>query len=149
MQGMQNGAMYRVRIRAILFIHSFPRKREAMRILIVDDERSIRDLLVEKLSSLDYEVFPAPDGLEGLRMVEQVRPDIMILDVNMPVLDGYGVLSRLRAMENVPHTYVIMLTARAELAEVERGLEAGADDYLPKPFELGERVARGPAARRC
>jgi len=120
-----------------------------MRILIVDDERSIRDLLVEKLSSLGYEVLPAPDGLEGLRLVEQVRPDIMILDVNMPVLDGYGVLSRLRAMENVPHTYVIMLTARAELAEVERGLEAGADDYLPKPFELRELVARCTRPSAC
>ncbi len=145
---MHNGAMYQAGIQAILCIHSFPRKREAMRILIVDDERSIRDLLVEKLSSLGYEVLPAPDGLEGLRLVEQVRPDIMILDVNMPVLDGYGVLSRLRAMENVPHTYVIMLTARAELAEVERGLEAGADDYLPKPFELRELVARVHAAER-
>ena len=90
---MHNGAMYQAGIQAILCIHSFPRKREAMRILIVDDERSIRDLLVEKLSSLGYEVLPAPDGLEGLRLVEQVRPDIMILDVNMPVLDGYGVLS--------------------------------------------------------
>ncbi len=119
-----------------------------MRILVVDDQASIRDLLADELNSLGYEVFLAGDGLEGLKLVEQVRPNILILDVTMPGLDGFELLGRLRIRERVPHLYVLMLTARAKLEEVERGLESGADDYISKPFELRELVARVHAAER-
>jgi sigma-B regulation protein RsbU (phosphoserine phosphatase) len=119
-----------------------------MRILVVDDEEMIREMLTGALEPLGHEIFAAADGLEALRLVEQVRPGIVILDVNMPQLDGYGVLDRLRSMEGVPHIFVLMLTAKSELAELERGLSLGADDYLAKPFHLRELIARTQAAVR-
>src|SRR6058998_1024219 len=117
-----------------------------MRILVVDDEDAIRELLADKLSSLGYEIFQAGDGLQGLKCVEQFHPNILILDVNMPGIDGYEMLRRIRSRENMSHLYVLMLTARSRLEELELGLESGADDYLVKPFELRELVARVHAA---
>jgi phosphoserine phosphatase RsbU/P len=119
-----------------------------MRILVVDDEEMIREMLTDALEHLGHEIYAAADGLEALRLVEQVHPGIVILDVNMPQLDGYGVLDRLRSMEGVPHIFVLMLTAKSELAELERGLSLGADDYLAKPFHLRELIARTQAAVR-
>ena len=119
-----------------------------MRILIVDDEEVLRGLLKEALQPLGHEIFTAGDGFEALRLVEEVHPGIMILDVTMPGLDGYGVLERLRGMEGLPHIFTMMLTAKAEIAELERGLRCGADDYLAKPFQLRELIARTQAAVR-
>jgi sigma-B regulation protein RsbU (phosphoserine phosphatase) len=119
-----------------------------MRILVVDDESFIRDLLVQTLEPLGYEVTAVSDGQEALRLVEHFHPDIMILDVSMPGLDGYQVLDRLRPTESDSRIFVLMLTARAELEDLERGLGSGADDYLPKPFQLRELVARINAAVR-
>lgn len=119
-----------------------------MRILIADDEEIIRELLQEALQPLGHEIFLAADGFQALQLVEQVQPGIVILDVTMPGLDGYGVLNRLRSMEAVPHIFVLMLTARSDLAELERGLRSGADDYLAKPFQLRELIARTQAAVR-
>ncbi len=119
-----------------------------MRILIVDDEELLRGLLKDALQPLGHEIFLASDGIEALRLVEEVHPGIMILDVTMPGLDGYGVLERLRGSDAMPHIFVLMLTAKAELAELERGLRCGADDYLAKPFQLRELIARTQAAVR-
>lgn len=119
-----------------------------MRILVADDEPTIRELLKEALQPLGHEICLAADGIEALRLVEEVRPGIVILDVAMPGLDGYGVLERLRTMEAVPHIFVLMLTAKSDLAELERGLRSGADDYLAKPFQIRELIARTQAAVR-
>jgi sigma-B regulation protein RsbU (phosphoserine phosphatase) len=119
-----------------------------MRILIADDEEIIRELLKDALQPLGHEIHLAADGIEALRLVEEVHPGIIILDVNMPGMDGYGVLDRLKSMDSQPHVFVLMLTAKSDLAELERGLRSGADDYLAKPFQLRELIARTQAAVR-
>jgi phosphoserine phosphatase RsbU/P len=119
-----------------------------MRILIADDEKIVCELLTEALQPLGHEIFSAADGLEALRVVEQVSPGIVILDVTMPGLDGYGVLNRIRSIGTIPRIFVLMLTGRTQLEELERGLKSGADDYLAKPFQLRELVARVQAAVR-
>ncbi len=124
------------------------READAMRILVVDDEPYIRQLLSQALAPLGYELVEAADGHEALLAVEATHPQIMVLDVGMPLVDGYEVLKRLRQAENDSRTYVLMLTGRTELEDLEKGLESGADDYLSKPFQLRELVARIHAAVR-
>ncbi len=119
-----------------------------MRILVVDDESYIRELLVEALGPLGHDIAAASDGREALLLLEKFRPSIMILDVAMPGMDGYEVLGRLRSSEEHSRVFVLMLTARSELEDLERGLASGADDYLGKPFQLRELVARIQAAIR-
>jgi two-component system, OmpR family, response regulator MprA len=112
-----------------------------MRILVVDDERAVRESLRRALELEGYEVELAGDGEEALRqLAEPGAPDAAILDVLMPGIDGLEVCRKLRAAGNaVP---VLMLTARAEVDSRVAGLDAGADDYLPKPFALAELLAR-------
>lgn len=119
-----------------------------MRILVVDDEPYIRQLLIHALAPLGYEVTAAADGQEALHLIDGTHPHIIVLDVGMPGLDGYEVLRHLRHAENDSRTYVLMLTGRAELEDLEKGLASGADDYLSKPFQLRELVARIHAAVR-
>ncbi|WP_405737001.1 response regulator transcription factor [Streptomyces sp. NBC_01537] len=112
----------------------------APRILVVDDERAIRDALHMILSRRGYEVLLACDGEEALEMVESARPDLVILDVLLPFMDGLTACRRLRARgDEVP---VMMLTARDTIGDRVTGLETGADDYLAKPFATDELVAR-------
>ena len=113
-----------------------------MRILVADDEKTICELLTEALRPLGHEILSAADGLEALRLIEQESPGVVILDIAMPALDGYGVLDRIRSIGAVPRIFVLMLTGRTNLEELERGLQSGADDYLVKPFQLRELVAR-------
>lgn len=119
-----------------------------MRVLIVDDEPTICHLIAEKLKPLGFDVHTAPDGEKGLRRVGELKPDILILDVNMPRMNGFEVLERLRRDEKESRSYVLMLTARSGKDDLEQGLEHGADDYLTKPFELRELAARIKAAAR-
>ncbi|MGC9335546.1 MAG: response regulator [Anaerolineae bacterium] len=111
----------------------------AARILIVDDEPPIVDMLAYNLKRANYEVLIARDGQEALDQARQAQPDLVILDLMLPVLDGLEVCRALRRERDVP---IIMLTARD--AEVDRvvGLELGADDYVVKPFSVRELVAR-------
>jgi DNA-binding response OmpR family regulator len=112
-------------------------------VLVADDDRDIRDLVAYRLTRNGYEVVIANDGEEALRLAEECEPDLAILDVMMPRVDGYEVTRRLRAHEATSRMPVILLTSRAQEADVERGFAAGADDYLRKPFspqELGMRV---------
>lgn len=108
-------------------------------ILVVDDEPPIVDLLVYNLERAHYRVLVARDGLEALRIARREQPDLIVLDLMLPGLDGLDVCRELRKTQDVP---VIMLTARD--AEVDRvvGLELGADDYVVKPFSVRELLAR-------
>jgi two-component system response regulator MprA len=119
---------------------TIPGSSGAPRILVVDDERAIRDALHMILSRRGYEVLLAGDGEEALEMVESARPDLVILDVLLPYMDGLTACRRLRARgDEVP---VMMLTARDTIGDRVTGLETGADDYLAKPFATDELVAR-------
>jgi DNA-binding response OmpR family regulator len=115
------------------------------RILVVDDESDIRELLRELLGRAGYDVEVAEDGRAGLRALFGARPDLVVLDVNMPGLDGWQTLERMRDVSEVP---VLMLTARAGELEKVRGLTRGADDYVTKPFGRQELLARIQALLR-
>ncbi|MEJ5946243.1 response regulator transcription factor [Pseudokineococcus basanitobsidens] len=110
------------------------------RLLVVDDEPNIRELLSTSLRFAGFEVHTAQDGHEALRQAERVRPDLLVLDVMMPDLDGFAVTRRLR--ERGRDTPVLFLTAKDELADRVQGLTVGGDDYVTKPFSLEEVVAR-------
>ena len=111
-----------------------------MSILVVDDDRSLRDALRRALSVSGYEVEVAEGGQHGLTQIAALGPDAVVLDVGMPDIDGLDVCRRLRAAGNrVP---VLMLTARDAIEDRIDGLDAGADDYLVKPFDVGELEAR-------
>ncbi|MFI6051659.1 response regulator transcription factor [Streptomyces violascens] len=118
----------------------------AVRILVVDDEPEVRAAVEDGLAVEGYEVKGAPDGLAALSEVAAWRPDAIVLDVMMPVLDGLGVCRQLRAMGD--RTPVLVLTALDSVSERVDGLEAGADDYLVKPFALDELIARVRALLR-
>jgi Response regulators consisting of a CheY-like receiver domain and a winged-helix DNA-binding domain len=109
------------------------------RILAIDDDRSLLELLADYLGRLGYDVTAAPDGQRALASLDAVDPDLVLLDVTMPGLDGWQVLARIRAVSQVP---VIMLTARGEEPEVLRGFAGGADDYVTKPFSFAQLSAR-------
>ncbi|HXF10516.1 MAG TPA: response regulator transcription factor [Desulfuromonadaceae bacterium] len=110
-----------------------------MRILIVEDEPDLLRGLAQALRDEGYAVDTAPDGEEGLYKAENYDYDAIVLDVMMPKLDGWGVLSRLRKTKKTP---VLMLTARDQSRDRVRGLDTGADDYVVKPFDLDELYAR-------
>jgi two-component system response regulator MprA len=111
-----------------------------MKVLVVDDEPAVRDALERALRSSGYGVAVASDGLEGLDRVAGESPDLVVLDILMPRLDGLETCRRLRAAGN--RTPVLMLTARDAVGDRVEGLDAGADDYLVKPFALEELLAR-------
>jgi DNA-binding response OmpR family regulator len=115
------------------------------RVLAVDDDADIRGLLRELLERAGYEVLVAASGREGLRTLYAASPDLVLLDVSMPELDGWQTLERIRDVSDVP---VLMLTARAAELEKVRGLKAGADDYVTKPFGRQELLARVEAHLR-
>src|SRR5436305_3170103 len=115
------------------------------RVLVVDDDDDIRGLVRTLLERGGAEVKEARNGRDGLREFHAWRPDLVVLDVSMPELDGWNVLERIRDMSDVP---VLMLTARGDELERVRGLQAGADDYVVKPFGKQELVARISALLR-
>jgi two-component system OmpR family response regulator len=114
------------------------------RILVVDDDRAILELVCTRLTLGGYDAFGARDGAEGLQRLSSLRPQAMILDLNMPNLDGFGVLKSL-GRERAQATPTLVLTARHGTADVQRAIAMGARDYLAKPFKdanLLMRVAR-------
>jgi two-component system, OmpR family, response regulator MprA len=111
-----------------------------VRILVVDDDRAVRDALRRVLTLAGYEVQMAQDGEQALELVVQAVPDVVVLDVGLPGIDGLEVCRRLRRLGNrVP---ILMLTARDAVADRIDGLDVGADDYMVKPFDVGELKAR-------
>lgn len=112
------------------------------RILVVDDDKSILKVLTAYLEQAGYQVFPAYDGEMALHILRRERPDLMLLDLMMPKRDGYEVTNLVRADKSLATTPIIMLTARVEDTDKIVGLELGADDYITKPFNAREVVAR-------
>jgi DNA-binding response OmpR family regulator len=111
-------------------------------VLVADDDPDIRSLVVLRLERSGYEVVAAGDGEEALATALERNPDLALLDVMMPKLDGYEVTERLRREEATRHLPVILLTARVQETDIARGLEAGADEYVKKPFSPTELRAR-------
>jgi two-component system, OmpR family, response regulator MprA len=115
------------------------------RLLVIDDDEQLLTALRRALAYEGYDVAVAPSGEEGLRLARDAPPDLVVLDVHLPGVDGLEVCRRLRAGGDVP---VLMLTARDEVADRVAGLDAGADDYLVKPFAVDELLARVRALLR-
>ncbi|MFY8147784.1 MAG: response regulator transcription factor [Prochlorococcaceae cyanobacterium] len=113
-----------------------------VRLLLVDDEPGLRTAVKAYLEDEGFAVTTANDGEEGWTLAQELLPDVIISDVMMPRLDGYGLLQRLRADERLGGTPVIFLTAKGMTADRIAGFNAGADDYIPKPFDPDELVAR-------
>ena len=117
----------------------------AISVLIVEDDPNIRELLQLYLEKDGYAVTLASDGGQGLEKYRAIKPDLVLLDVMMPVMDGWAVCKAIRQDGNTP---VIMLTAKGETDDKVTGLKAGADDYVTKPFEMKELLARIEAVLR-
>jgi len=116
------------------------------KVLVIDDEPGVRELISEALSISEITAVQATDGLEALSFLRRERFDLLILDINMPKLDGLALLEKLRTEGmSVP---VLMLSARADKADINQGLRTGADDYLTKPFSIEELVLRVKAIMR-
>ena len=109
------------------------------RVLVVDDELVDIKLLRANLEARDYEVLAAMDGAEALRIVETELPDLLILDIMMPKMDGFEVCRQLREWSQVP---IIMLSARRDTSDKVKCLDLGADDYIPKPFDSNDLIPR-------
>jgi DNA-binding response OmpR family regulator len=111
-------------------------------VLVADDDRDILELVAFRLERAGYDVVTADDGAQALAAADKRAPDLAVLDVMMPRLDGYEVTRRLRGRTDTERIPVILLTARVQEADVQRGFDAGADDYLKKPFSPQELRAR-------
>jgi two-component system, OmpR family, response regulator len=115
-------------------------------ILIVDDEAGVRELLGDALRIAGFETSTASDGMSALTAIRNKKPDLLIIDINMPLMDGFELVERLRSTgDNTP---ALMLSARADRVDVTRGLTLGADDYVTKPFGLEELLLRVKAILR-
>ena len=115
-------------------------------ILIVDDEAGVRELLGDALRIAGFETSTASDGMSALTAIRNKKPDLLIIDINMPLMDGFELVERLRSTgDNTP---ALMLSARADRVDVTRGLTLGADDYVTKPYSSRELIARVRAVLR-
>lgn len=115
------------------------------KIAVIEDEKAISDIIKYNLEKEGYKVYTAYDGEDGLKLIQEENPDLIMLDIMMPKLDGFEVCKRVRQTQNTP---IIMLTARAEEIDKVLGLELGADDYITKPFGMRELIARVKANLR-
>jgi DNA-binding response OmpR family regulator len=112
------------------------------KILIADDNEHIRESLASILEDEGYAMWTAKDGAEALRKVREVAPDILILDITMPEMSGYEVCQTIKSDPDLKKTFVLMLSAKGQATEQERGKEVGADEYFVKPFSPSELVTR-------
>jgi two-component system OmpR family response regulator len=112
----------------------------AQSILIIDDEAGVRELLADALKLAGFETLTAADAMIALTMLRTTKSDLLVVDINMPLMDGFEFIERIRS--NGDQTPALMLSARADRADVTRGLTIGADDYVTKPFGLEELVLR-------
>ena len=116
------------------------------KILIVDDQEAIRNLLRLTLAPFDCQLYEADNSDDALRLVNDVRPDLVVLDVMLPgTMDGYQVCEKIKSHAQTRSIFVVMLTARAQVADIEKGEAVAADEYIIKPFspcELRERISK-------
>lgn len=123
-------------------------KQPSLKVLVVDDEENIQELIRLGLRYEGFQVESAADGLEGISAAQRLNPDLVILDLMLPGIDGLEVCRRLRANPTTQDVPILMLTAKDEVRDRVTGLDTGADDYLTKPFEFDELVARVRAILR-
>ena len=109
-------------------------------VMVVDDEAGVRELLADALKLAGFEAITANDGMNALTVLRSHKPDLLIVDINMPLMDGFDFIQRIR--ENGDNTPALMLTARGDKSDITRGLTLGADDYVTKPFGLEELILR-------
>ncbi|MEY3108504.1 MAG: hypothetical protein RL730_855 [Actinomycetota bacterium] len=121
-------------------------KINSYRVLVIDDEENIRNLLSETLRLASFHPATAASGLEGISLIRKQSFDLVLLDINMPIIDGFKVLEKIRELK--PNLPVIMLSARSEKTDVISGLREGADDYIAKPFSIEEVITRIEAVLR-
>lgn len=124
------------------------KNRLMTKILVVEDEETVLETLAYNLEQEGYKVLTASDGEEALRLIRAKKPDLVVLDIMLPRLDGLAVCRLVRKDPDVAHTPIIMLTARGTQGDKMVGLDSGADDYITKPFGLGEFLARVRAVLR-
>ena len=117
----------------------------ARKILVVEDDHNISDLIRMYLEKEGFEVYAAYDGGKAVELFRSVEPDMVLLDIMLPVMDGWGVCAKIRETSRTP---IIMITAKSEVFDRIQGLEMGADDYIVKPFEMKELIARINAVLR-
>lgn len=115
---------------------------QSKKILIADDNENIRDALTYLLEDEGYDLLLAKDGADTIRKVRDLRPDVLFLDIMMPEINGYDVCRTIKSDPELKNTYVIMLTAKGQVMEQERGREVGADEYIVKPFSPMEILAK-------
>jgi len=115
---------------------------ESKKILIADDNENIREALTYLLEDEGHKLWLAKNGTETLKKVREIHPDILFLDIMMPEMNGYDVCRIIKADPELKDTYVIMLTAKGQVAEQERGKEVGANEYIVKPFSPMEILAK-------
>jgi two-component system alkaline phosphatase synthesis response regulator PhoP len=113
-----------------------------MKVLVADDEKDIRRLVVFTLERAGFEIVEAVDGQEALQLATELHPDIILLDVMMPYMDGYEVCKKLRDIPEMKDTPVLFLSAKAQNYEIGEGMDAGATDYVIKPFIPRELAAK-------
>ena len=117
-------------------------RENPIKVLVVDDERNILDIIRFNLEVEGYEVITSRDGEEALRMVHELKPDIILCDIMMPEVDGLEVCRRLKADGRTNQIPVVMLSARTQAQDKVASIEAGADDFITKPFDFSDLVAR-------
>jgi len=108
------------------------------RILVVEDNRDNMTLIVDMLESLNYDVIKAHDGQRGVALANSEKPDLILMDLSLPVMDGWTASSQIKADASIRHIPIIALTAHAMAGDRERALEAGCDDYVSKPINMAE-----------
>ncbi len=114
----------------------------AKQIFVVEDNPDNRTLIVDILQASDYEVFMAPNGVECLRVLQTKRPDLILMDLSLPKLDGWEATRRIKSNPKLADIPIIALTANAMLGDREKALEAGCDDYISKPVDLRELTSK-------
>jgi len=115
-------------------------------VLVADDDADVRELVVFRLTRAGYEVITAADGEQAVQLALERRPNVCVIDVMMPKLDGFEVTERLRESDELAGVAILLLTASVQESAVEQGVAAGADDYIKKPFSPAELVERIAAA---
>lgn len=123
-------------------VFGLKKKTYKAKILVVDDEPNIVQTLKDRLEMNDYEVITASNGREGLQIALSERPDVVLLDIIMPVMDGHEMLEALRKESSGRYSSVIMLTAKYQIEDIERAKDSGIDDYIVKPFDMSKLLEK-------